>query len=121
MCRSPRGGGRRTEETLGAALLDNLDNAGLQLLNRWDVVGEHTHFTGLGRNVDLDGIVGFVDGLKGCGNKESAFEDPPGTLVVVSVVSARATEATMYSFFQGSRRRTWWGSDKLSLICLTGG
>lgn len=53
----------RTEELLAAALLDDLDDAGLQLLNRRDVVGKDAHLTRLGGNVDLDGIVGLVDGL----------------------------------------------------------
>lgn len=62
----------RTEETLAAALLDDLNDTGLQLLNRRDVVGEDTHLTGLGGDVDLDGILGLVDGLDECGNKQSA-------------------------------------------------
>ena len=69
----PRGSvSGRTEETLAAALLNDLDDTGLQLLNRRDVVGEDTHLTGLGGDVDLDGILGLVDGLDECGNKQSA-------------------------------------------------
>jgi hypothetical protein len=33
----------RTEEALAAALLDDLDDAGLELLNRRHVVGENAH------------------------------------------------------------------------------
>lgn len=48
---------RRTEELLGAtALLNNLNETGLQLFDRGNVVGEDTHLTGLGGNVDLDTI-----------------------------------------------------------------
>lgn len=65
----------RTEETLAAALLDDLDDTGLQLLDRRDVVGEDTHLTRLGGDVDLDGILGLIDGLDGCGNKQSAREN----------------------------------------------
>lgn len=59
------GPGQRTEELLAAAaLLDNLDQAGLQLLNGGDVVGEDTHLSRLGGQVDLDNILGLVDGLQ---------------------------------------------------------
>lgn len=45
----------RTEELLGGtALLDDLDETGLELLNGGNVVGEDTHLTGLGGDVDLD-------------------------------------------------------------------
>lgn len=48
---------RRTEELLGATtLLNNLNKAGLQLFDRGNVVGEDTHLTGFGGNVDLDTI-----------------------------------------------------------------
>lgn len=48
-------GVRRTEELLAAGgLLDNLNEAGSQLLNRGNVAGEDTHVTSLGGNVDLD-------------------------------------------------------------------
>jgi hypothetical protein len=54
----------RTEELLAAtALFDDLNQTRLQLLNRGNVVGEDTHFSGLGGNVDLDDILGLVDGL----------------------------------------------------------
>jgi hypothetical protein len=47
----------RTEELLGAtALLDDLHQTGLQLLNGWDVVGEDTHLSGLGGDVNLDAV-----------------------------------------------------------------
>lgn len=44
-----------TEELLaGAALLHNLNETGLELLNGGNVVGEDTHLTGLSGDVDLD-------------------------------------------------------------------
>lgn len=44
----------RTEELLGTAgLLDDLDNAGLELLDGRDVAGEDTHLTALGGDVHL--------------------------------------------------------------------
>lgn len=55
---------KRTEELLAAAaLLNNLDQAGLQLLDGGDVVGEDTHIPGLGGQVDLDDILRLVEGL----------------------------------------------------------
>ena len=53
----------RTEELLGAGLLDDLDDAGLDLLDGGNVVGEDTHLTRLGGDVDLDDILRLVDGL----------------------------------------------------------
>jgi hypothetical protein len=54
----------RTEELLAwAALLDDLDESWLQLLDGWNVAGEDTHLTGLGWDVDLDDVLGLVDGL----------------------------------------------------------
>jgi hypothetical protein len=45
----------RQEELLAAAaLLDDLDEAGLQLLDGGHVVGQDAHLTGLGGEVDLD-------------------------------------------------------------------
>ena len=47
----------RTEKLLGATgLLVDLNQTGLQLLNGWNVVGENTHLSGLGGDVDLDTI-----------------------------------------------------------------
>jgi hypothetical protein len=54
----------RTEELLAAGLLNDLDQTGLELLNRGNVVGEDTHLTRLGGDVDLDDILGLVDGLQ---------------------------------------------------------
>lgn len=56
------GRNRRTEVLLGGAtLLNNLDKAGLELLDRGDVVGQNTHLTGGGGDVDLGPVVaGFV-------------------------------------------------------------
>lgn len=48
-----------------AALLDDLDQAGLELLNGRHVVGQHAHLAGLRRQVDLDDVLGLVDGLVG--------------------------------------------------------
>lgn len=54
----------RTEEGLGAAaLLDDLDDTRLELLDRGNVVGEDTHVTRLGGNVDLDDVLRLEDGL----------------------------------------------------------
>lgn len=47
-----------TEELLGTALLHDLNQTRLQLLNRGNVVGEDTHLTSLGGDVDLDTGVG---------------------------------------------------------------
>lgn len=56
--------GAHTEESLaGAAVLDNLDHAGLQLLNGRDVVGQDTHISRLGGDVDLDDALRRIDGL----------------------------------------------------------
>lgn len=61
-------GSKRTEELLAAArLLDDLDQTGLQLLDGGHVVGEDTHISGLGGQVDLDDILGLVEGLWLCG------------------------------------------------------
>jgi hypothetical protein len=48
-----------------AALLNDLDEAGLQLLNGGDVLGEDTHLSGLGGNVDLYAVKGEYDGRQG--------------------------------------------------------
>jgi hypothetical protein len=48
---------RRTEELLGATtLLNDLNETGLQLFDRRNVVGKDTHLTRLGGNVDLDTV-----------------------------------------------------------------
>lgn len=47
-----------TEELLAsAALLQNLNETGLELLDGGDVVGENTHLTSFGGDVDLDTVV----------------------------------------------------------------
>ena len=52
----------RKEELLAAtSLLNDLDQSWLELLDAWDVVGEDTHLSGVGGNVDLDNILGVVD------------------------------------------------------------
>lgn len=54
----------RTEELLAAtALLNNLNESRLQLLNGRDVVCKNTHLAGFGGDVDLDDIGRLVDGL----------------------------------------------------------
>jgi hypothetical protein len=54
---------RQEELLVGAGLLDDLNKTRLQLLDGSNVVGEDTHLTGLGGKVDLDDILGLVDGL----------------------------------------------------------
>lgn len=47
-----------TEELLaGTAFLHDLNETGLELLDRGDVVGENTHLTRLSGEVDLDTVV----------------------------------------------------------------
>ena len=54
----------RQEELLAAAaLLNDLDQAGLELLDGGHVIGEDTHVAGLGGDVDLDDVLGLVEGL----------------------------------------------------------
>lgn len=56
---------KHTEVLLAAtALLNDLDQTGLQLLDGGNVVGEDTHVTRLGGQVDLNDILGLVDGLQ---------------------------------------------------------
>lgn len=54
-----------TEPLLGlrASILDNLNNTSLEGLDGWDVVGEDTHVTSCGRDVDLRNALGRVEGL----------------------------------------------------------
>lgn len=53
------------EELLAAtALLNNLDHTRLELLDGRHVVGEDTHLSGLGGDVDLDDVLGAVDLLQ---------------------------------------------------------
>lgn len=61
---------KRTEKLLrAAALLNDLDNTGLELLNRGHVVGKNAHLARLGWDVDLNDVLGLVDGLKGGGGR----------------------------------------------------
>lgn len=54
--------GGPTEKLLATgALLNDLDQSRLELLDRRDVVGEEAHLSGLGGDVDLDDVVGGVD------------------------------------------------------------
>jgi hypothetical protein len=51
----------RTEVLLGgAALLEDFDETGLELFDRGNVVGEDTHLTGGGGNVDLGTVIAEV-------------------------------------------------------------
>lgn len=52
-----------TEELLAATLLNDLDNTGLELLDNGNVVREDTHLTGFRGDVDLDDLLGLVEGL----------------------------------------------------------
>ena len=57
-----------TEELLCCtALPDYGDRAGLQLLDNGNVVRQNTHVTRIGGDVDLNNVLGLVDGLR-CGN-----------------------------------------------------
>lgn len=57
-------GSSHTEELLGAAaLLNNLNNTRLELLNGRNMVGQDTHLTRSSRDVDLNDVLGSVDGL----------------------------------------------------------
>lgn len=69
---------RLTEELLGAtAFLNDLNETGLQLFDRGNVVGEDTHLTGLGGNVDLDTISRrmAISQSRGKGNVAVSAED----------------------------------------------
>lgn len=56
----------RTKVLLGGTtLLDNLDKAGLELLNGGNVVGEDTHLTGGGGDVDLGPVVAKFVSIQG--------------------------------------------------------
>ena len=49
---------RRTEELFApSTFLDDFDKPWLQLLDRWNVVCEDTHLSGLGGDIDLDATV----------------------------------------------------------------
>jgi len=49
--------GLLTEELLAAsAFPDDIDYAGSELLNRWDMVGKNTHIAGFGGDVDLNTV-----------------------------------------------------------------
>ncbi len=50
------------EELLGGSgLLNDLDESWLELLDGWNVVGEDTHLSGVGGDVDLNDVLGGVD------------------------------------------------------------
>lgn len=54
----------RTEVLFASScLFDDLDKTRLQLLNRWDVVGKDTHFSGLCWEVDLDAACRHLSAL----------------------------------------------------------
>jgi hypothetical protein len=52
----------------GTTLLNNLDKTGLELLNGGNVVGEDTHLTGGGGDVDLGPVVGRFVSIQGTDN-----------------------------------------------------
>lgn len=59
-----KNGALHTEELFRtSALLNHLNNTRLELLNGRNVVGQDTHFTRLGGDVDLNNVLGSVDGL----------------------------------------------------------
>ena len=58
----------RTEVLLGGtALLEDLDETGLELLDGGNVVGEDTHLTGGGGNVDLGTVIARFVSIYGKG------------------------------------------------------
>ena len=60
----------RTEVLLGStALLDDLDETGVELLDRGNVVGENTHLTGGGGEVDLGTVIAKVGQYLGKGRR----------------------------------------------------
>jgi hypothetical protein len=60
----------RTEVLLGgAALLNDLDETGLELLDGGNVVGEDTHLTGGGGDVDLGTVIAKVGQYLGKGRR----------------------------------------------------
>lgn len=60
----------RTEVLLGGtALLNDLNETGLELLNGGNVVGEDTHVTGGGGNVDLGTVIAEVGQYLGKGRR----------------------------------------------------
>lgn len=60
----------RTEVLLGStALLDDLDETGVELLDRGNVVGENTHLTGGGGKVDLGTVIAKVGQYLGKGRR----------------------------------------------------
>lgn len=117
-------GGGRTEELLGAAtLLDDLDKAGLELLDRGNVVRQDAHLAGLRGDVDLDDALGLVERLHqiaaiSTSRLHSATPNcrspPSSNNSIRSVIrSGIISIGVLLVLF-----RTWLGSDKLSLICI---
>lgn len=83
--------GGHTEESLaGATILDDLDHAGLQLFNGGNVVGQDTHISRLGGDVDLDDALRLVDGL--C----AAYISSARNCVVLSTVEKTRTASRSY-------------------------
>lgn len=67
---------KRTEELLASSsLLNDLDEAGTELLDGRNVLGEHTHLSGLGWDVDLDTV--FAK------HQPSVAYNPASTLVLL--------------------------------------
>lgn len=104
---------KRTEELLGTALLDDLDQTGLQLLNRGDVVREDTHLARLGGDVNLDDVMAPVDGLR------AAISSRPSLVARGPVRGLNCVASLAESKMERIRvgLRTWCGRVKLSLIC----
>lgn len=74
----------REEELLGALSTDNLYDTRAKLLNGGDVVGENTHVTRGGGNVDLLDVDILKDGLVGQGQSELEGTSGTGGLGSVS-------------------------------------
>ena len=109
------GVGRRTEELLGAAaLLNHLHDTRLQLLDRGNVLGENAHLAGLSGEVDLDDIGGLVDGLVAAITCQSTRSNSSRR---ARSSSSQLIRARLWDIRKIGVLHTWWGSDKLSLIC----
>jgi len=72
------------------------------------VVGENTHLTRLGGDVDLDDLLGLVDGLDGCGNIWSArpqfhHQNNPGnpSITPIAVLKTNSSGGMMRSRYFG--------------------
>lgn len=83
-----------TEELLGAAaLLNHLHQSRLQLLDRRHVLGKDTHLPRLCRKVDLDDVLGLVDGLRAAINHQP-FPAPISHTAAASFFATRSAPIT---------------------------